>query len=245
MPAAWLREFAKSRISKNVRRALREVQSELAIQRAHRAGVKQAKRFAANGPLRLNLASGYQPKRGWVNVDLMAPDADLRLDLREPLPFADGSVERIYAEHFFEHLSYPALGDSTAWQLELPGEPSEALSFLHECRRVLMDGGVLDIVVPDVEQVLDEYHTRHEQPFPRHEEWWGPKWCDTPMHCVNYVFRQGREHKYAYDCETLTRVLVCAGFVDVRRRPYDPALEAPNHALGSLCIRAHKPRSGG
>jgi predicted SAM-dependent methyltransferase len=234
------RSFAKSYLSSNLRRALREVRTEIGIQRTHRANVKLAQKLSLHPPVRLNLASGFHPKPGWINVDLMAPEADLRLDLREPLPFPDGSVDTIYAEHFFEHLSYPNLGDSSAWQLEPPGQPSEALLFLRECRRVLAPGGTLDLVVPDVEMILDEYHTRHEQPFPRHEEWWGPKWCDTPMHCVNYVFRQGREHKYAYDCETLVRVLVCAGFVDVRRRPFDPALEAPNHRLGSLCVRARR-----
>jgi len=54
-------------------------------------------------------------------------------------------------------------------------------------------------------------------------EWWGPKWCDTPMHCVNYLFRQGREHKYAYDEETLHRVLhaaqgVAPPAVEIQRR---------------------------
>jgi predicted SAM-dependent methyltransferase len=241
MLSSWGRSLAKSYLSKNLRRAIKDVRTEISIQRTHRANLRRAQRLSHAAPLRLNLASGFHPKPGWLNVDLMAPEADLRLDLREPLPFPDASVEMIYAEHFFEHLNYPDLGDSTAWQLETPEQPSEALLFLRECRRVLVPGGTLDLVVPDVEMTLDEYHTRREQPFPRHEEWWGPKWCDTPLHCVNYVFRQGREHKYAYDCETLARVLACSGFTDVRRRPFDPSLEAPNHQLGSLCMRARKP----
>ena len=91
---------------------------------------------------------------------------------------------------------------------------------------------------------LVEYVERREFGFPRHEAWWGPAWCETPMHCVNYVFRQGREHKYAYDEETLTRVIGQAGFVDVRRRTFDPEMDAPNHKLGSLCVIARKPDSG-
>ena len=238
-----LRRLARTYLSRNVRRALRDLREELSIQRTHRANVKRARELPRNGPIRLNLASGFHPKPGWVNVDLTAPHADLRLDLREPLPFADASVDTIYAEHFFEHLSYPDLGDSTAWHLESPDRPSDALQFLRECRRVLVRGGTLDLVVPDAEMMLDEYSTRREQPFPRHEEWWGPKWCDTPMHCVNYLFRQGREHRYAYDCETLMRVLCGAGFTEVQRRAFDPLLDAPNHQLGSLCMRARKPRT--
>jgi hypothetical protein len=61
------------------------------------------------------------------------------------------------------------------------------------------------------------------------------------MHCVNYVFRQGREHKYAYDEETLVRVVGDAGFVDVARRAFNPEMDAPNHKLGSLCVIGRKP----
>ena len=161
----------------------------------HRASSQKARTLASRGePLRLNLASGHHPKPGWVNIDLFAPTADLRLDLREPLPFPDESVAYIYAEHFFEHLNYAEVSDSAGWEGEGPGRPSEAMAFLRECRRVLVRGGILDIVVPDAEGIVQEYANRHTDGFPKYE-WWGPKWCDTPMHCVNYVFRQGREHK--------------------------------------------------
>jgi hypothetical protein len=75
--------------------------------------------------------------------------------------------------------------------------------------------------------------------------WWGPSWCDTDLHRVNYLFRQGREHKYAYDEETLSRVLSSVDFCDVQRREFDPEIDAPNHAIGSLCMIAKKPRAPG
>ena len=216
------------------------MQTEWRIQRIHRASLKEFKRLAPPIPARLNLGSGLRPRPGWINVDLTAPTPDLRLDLREPLPFGDGTVAEIYTEHFFEHLDYASVGDSTAWSLDLPNDPSEALSFLRECQRVLIPGGVLDIVVPDAECILNEYVARREQPCPRYG-WWGPDWCDTPIHCVNYVFRQGREHKYAYDAETMSRVLGRVGFSGITRRPFDPARDAENHAIGSLCVTALKP----
>ena len=108
-----------------------------------------------------------------------------------------------------------------------------------ECQRVLIACGTLHLVVPDVEGIIQEYVDRHRIPFPRYP-WWGPKWCDTPLHCVNYVFRQGAEHKYAYDDETLQLVLRRAGFVHVRRREFDPSLDADNHRIGSLCVVAQK-----
>ena len=198
-----------------------------------------ARRFNGQKGLRLNLGSGYHPKPGWVNVDLLAPTADLCLDLRERLPFADQTAELIYCEHFFEHLSYPNLDDAQAREVEPPGHESEALLFLRECQRVLAPGGTLHLVVPDVEGIIQEYVDRLRIPFP-HDRWWGPKWCDTPLHCINYVFRQGTEHKYAYDDETLQLVLRRAGFVHVRRREFDPSMDADNHRIGSLCVVAQK-----
>jgi predicted SAM-dependent methyltransferase len=171
-------------------------------------------------------------------VDL-SPSADLQLDLREPLPFADESIAEIYTEHFLEHLDLPNVEDPTGWEFEAGARRSDARSFLRECHRVLARGGVLDVVVPDAECIVTEYAERRHRRFPAHE-WWGPKWCTTPMHCVNYVFRQGREHKYAYDEETLSEVLRGAGFTSVARRPFDPARDAENHAIGSLCMHAVK-----
>jgi predicted SAM-dependent methyltransferase len=241
-----MREFVKRQLPRGLIFALKQLRNELSVMARHRRSVKKVPRYAANGPLRLNLASGNRPKSArWVNVDLFAAHADLRLDLREPLPFADNSVSYIHCEHFFEHLEYPNVWDAMGTQLEPPGLPSEALSFLRECRRVLAPGGTLDIGVPDAGRELTQYPTRHEGGFPMNDHWWGPKWADTPMHRINYLFRQGREHKYAYDEETLIPLIAGMGFADVRRRPFDPAMDAPDHDIGSLYVVATKPAAGG
>jgi hypothetical protein len=52
------------------------------------------------------------------------------------------------------------------------------------------------------------------------------EWITTRMECVNYSFRQGDEHKFAYDFETLKRALEIAGFLDVRRRNFNPSLDS-------------------
>jgi predicted SAM-dependent methyltransferase len=240
---SMFRRFVHARVSRPLRFAIRQALLELRIQRLHRASCRDAPRLErTEGPRRLNLACGDHGKAGWINVDLFGPAADLRLDLREPLPFSDNTIAEIYTEHFFEHLDYPNVLDSMGWDLETDNNRSEALEFVRECRRVLVPGGVLDIVVPDAEGLIAEYVVRHQVGFPKHHPWWGPKWCDTPMHCVNYLFRQGREHKYAYDEETLMRVLESAGFVTVTRRTFDATRDAANHAIGSLCVTAVKPR---
>jgi hypothetical protein len=45
-------------------------------------------------PCKLHFGGGDNLKAGWVNVDLHA-SADLRLDVREPLPFPGNSVTMI------------------------------------------------------------------------------------------------------------------------------------------------------
>jgi predicted SAM-dependent methyltransferase len=235
-----LRQQVKSLVPPPLRYALRQLAQEVQIARLHRTSSRKARRLYADaGPLSLNLASGHHPKQGWVNVDLFQTAADLHLDLRRPLPFRDNSARYIYAEHFFEHLEYPNVVESMGWTLEQPANPSEAMQFLRECRRVLAPGGILDIVVPDAEGMIGEYVRRRDLPESG-VEWWGPVWCDNWMHRLNYLFRQGREHKYAYDDATLSQLLRTAGFTDVGRRPFNPAMDAPNHVIGSLCMTARK-----
>ncbi len=235
-----MREFIKRRLSRGLVFALRQLSDEISCMRRHRTGVRNAVRFVHRSPLRLNLGSGDHPKPDWVNVDLFAPVADLRLDLREPLPFPDQSVACIHCEHFFEHLEYPNVWDSMGKELELPGLRSEALNLLRECHRVLVPGGRLDVIVPDAGRKLLQYAKLHEGGLPVPETWFRPKWATTPMHGINYMFRQGREHKYAYDEETLIAIVAAVGFIDVRRRPYDPARDAPDHNIGSLCITSRR-----
>lgn len=51
---------------------------------------------------KLHLGCGSRRFPGWLNLD-MNWKGDMTLDLREGLPFRDGSVELIYSEHSFEH----------------------------------------------------------------------------------------------------------------------------------------------
>ncbi len=232
--------LVEPRVTKGVTRALHTLRDELYLQRLHRASTQRAKRVSRNTPVRLNLGSGFHPKRGWINVDLIDNLSDLQLDLRERLPFDDQTVSQIYSEHFFEHLSFTAFGDSLARQIEAPGQQSDALAFLRECCRVLVPGSRIDIVVPNAEKTLLDYAATRMDASATLDDWWGPGWCDTAMHRVNYVFRQGHEHQYAWDFETLRSAMEIAGFVDVTQRCFDAELDHHNPRR-SLFVVARKP----
>ena len=61
------------------------------------------------------------------------------------------------------------------------------------------------------------------------------------MEDINFPFRQGEEHNFAYDFETLRYILEKSGFVQVKRRDFDPSLDSRDRELGTLYVDAIKP----
>ena len=187
--------------------------------------MRRIKRESWWRPARINLGSGTHVKEGFLNVDLF-PGGDLTLDLRRRLPFESACCELILSEHFFEHIGYP--------------EP--VVSLFRECRRVLRPGGVLRFSVPDTEWPLTEYPQGEDAPYFRacREHGWHPPEYRTRLEHINYHFRQDGEHRFAYDEETATKALSAAGFSEVRRDAFDPALDSPHREVGSLFMWARR-----
>jgi predicted SAM-dependent methyltransferase len=204
--------------TRGVRQACRNLWEEIRVQRLHFASVRRAKRLPKSSDIKLHLGCGPCLKPGWVNVDMYAPQADLHLDLREGFPFPDECASFVYCEHFFEHLEYP----------------SPALNFLGDCWRVLKPGGTLSLGVPDTEWPVISYANGDSTYFDLARDRFHPDWCNTRMHSLNYHFRQAREHKYAYDLETLKQALEKAGFVSVERRDFIPGLDSDARKVDAL-----------
>jgi predicted SAM-dependent methyltransferase len=205
--------------------AARNLLEELWILGVHvPQSLKARYRFRRASGLTIQLGCGPRVKSGWVNVDLKK-GSDVRLDLRRLLPFPAGSSSIIYSEHFFEHLEYPG----------------RAGFLLLECYRVLQSGGILSLVVPDIDLVLRSYVQGGTAEYYEAQKRWHPSWYQTQIEHINYNFRQDGEHRFAYDYETLTRLLEKNGFVDVRRRQFDPALDSPDRLVGSLYVDAKRP----
>ncbi len=91
--------------------------------------------------LRLNIGCGRTFHPAWLNFDLYPADPSVRrVDIRAGLPLADGSCAVVYHAHVIEHL-----------------KPAAARAFLAEVRRVLAPGGIVRVVVPDLEQIAQLY----------------------------------------------------------------------------------------
>lgn len=111
-----------------------------------------------NEKLMLNLGCGERTHPAWINIDLSrklaikglwlirlflrdpVPKNFVNHDLRHGIPYADGVADVAYASHVLEHL-----------------KQKDALSFLKEIYRVLKPGGLIRIVVPDLEGAVVQY----------------------------------------------------------------------------------------
>jgi len=141
---------------------------------------------------KLHLGCGTNILRGWVNIDIEGPEEVLRWDLTRPLPFATGTADFIFNEHFIEHITRP-----------------EASALLSECHRLLASRGVLRISTPSLRKLIDEYLNH------RTIEWVDVGWQPaTPCQMLNESMRLWG-HQFLYDVEELTALLREVGFSDV------------------------------
>lgn len=95
----------------------------------------------AGAPALLNLGCGSFIHDEWTNVDFFSSSEKvIAHNLLQGVPFADDSFDAVYHSHVLEHFG-----------------KADARAFLAECLRVLKPGGVLRIVVPDLEGIAREY----------------------------------------------------------------------------------------
>jgi predicted SAM-dependent methyltransferase len=199
----------------------------------HPRYLARRRRLARGRNLLVNIGCGPFGHDGWINFDLHAhPKVALAVDCRRSLPLADDSCRGIHVEHYFEHL-----------------EPTkEQPRFLTECRRCLMPGGILRIVVPDARKYAEAYVA--------------DGWADlnaigcggeypetafaTKMAALNHVFLQDGEHYGGIDAVLLRETLVAAGFGDTRTVSWregafpEGCIDREQHRFYSLYMEARK-----
>ncbi|MFL6236374.1 MAG: class I SAM-dependent methyltransferase [Thermoanaerobaculia bacterium] len=137
--------------------------------------------------LRLHIGSGNVRLPGWTNVDAQRlPGVDVVADVTRGLDFAD--AEAVFSEHFLEHLAV-----------------DDALRFLLEAHRVLMDGGWVRLTTPNLDWVWST-HYRLEGDETRKRE---------AALAINRAFR-GWRHQFLWNREMLAEALAACGFEAVR-----------------------------
>jgi SAM-dependent methyltransferase len=89
----------------------------------------------------LNLGCGTRFHPDWTNIDVAAESSQVQLhDVRDGLPFPDHTFDVVYHSHLLEHLP-----------------KARAMPFCRECYRVLKNGGIIRVVVPDLERIAKLY----------------------------------------------------------------------------------------
>jgi SAM-dependent methyltransferase len=169
--------------------------------------------------LKLHIGCGPCHLPGWVNLDIHP--APVATNVLWGLPFVDGSARYVFLSHLLEHLFYP----------------NDVQPFLDDIHRVLMPGGVVRIIVPDIEACIDAYQRRDAAFFAGRRRHWGGG-DGEPTRLEDFLAYAGagpdpawlfEAHKFGYDFETLSRALTRAGFADVQRSGYmrsaHPALQ--------------------
>ena len=167
--------------------------------------------------IKINIGCGISGISGWHNLDnsptiilsripglkhiwkLPAWPRDVkRCDVRKGLPFDDNSVRYIYLSHSFHLFTH---------------EESEKIA--RNCHQVLGPGGVLRIVVPDLERIAREY-LADSNPLAS-EKFLSrvslkPSWRD--------FVHPGNNNVQMFDGRSLVHMLRSAGFEDVAVSDY-------------------------
>lgn len=150
----------------------------------------------------LNVGCGTDYKDGWINIDNNSDNniekLDLNWDLRNPLPFADNSVDYIFNEHFFEHLTV-----------------EESRAAMQDFMRTLKPGGVMRIAMPDMEDVVELYLDKNWKKRPIFKNH-GLTFVQTRAEMVNMSFHWWG-HKWLYDWEELVRRAHEIGYDKIQR----------------------------
>ncbi|MBN2198089.1 methyltransferase domain-containing protein, partial [Candidatus Wolfebacteria bacterium] len=196
-----------------------------------------------NNNQKLHLGCGLNTPEGWLNVDgswnawlmkfsflrkiigklKLIPQKQLNIawksdilihDLRKLLPFNDNSFKVIYMSHLLEHFYL-----------------NEAKKLLKECFRVLKPGGILRVMVPDLEEMINNYIKKENNKEPKKEEeliaynfMKGLNIREEKRLTTNFFYRiyksvkDFHSHKWMYDEESLTFYFKKVGFCGVKKK---------------------------
>ena len=157
------------------------------------------------------LGSGSSYVNNFINIDFFGNKMiDYGMDLRFPFKIESNSINGIFSEHTFEHLSHL--------------EVDNALS---ECCRILKPEAKIRIIVPDLSILIERYCSSDDEWF---QNWQDLVLKDPSRHYMkkyfskmfainftaNYYF-----HKSFWDFESLEKALSTHGFIYIIKCDYN------------------------
>ncbi len=211
---------------------------------------------------RVNLGCGQTPIKGWRNFDNSLsirlakipslPTILLKLgllklnqyqfiyfarvndieygDVTKGLPLQNESINVIYSSHMLEHL-----------------DQAESDIFLKEAYRVLIKGGIIRLVVPDIRKQVEQYVVSGDaDTFVKATSLWTTR-PKTIIQRLRLLLAGFRHHLWMYDGKSLSDLLEKHGFVNPKILPpgetsisnYDP-LDLFERSSESIYVEAEK-----
>jgi predicted SAM-dependent methyltransferase len=181
----------------------------------------------------LDIGCGPNTHQDYINLDYgWHPGVNLCWDITRGIPIKSNTLEGIFTEHCFEHISFCFI-----------------LPILVECYRVLQPGGSIRIILPDGELYLKGYSSILQDknapilPYALRDKING---FYSPIMSINRVFRD-EGHVFIYDFDCLFQLLERVGFESIQKLSFgigrNPRLliDSPSRAIESLYVEAVKP----
>lgn len=151
--------------------------------------------------LALHLGSSHNIIAGFINIDGNPLRKNtMYFDIRNKLPFGNNAVSCIFVSNVFEHFF-----------------PDEIELVIKDIYRCLSNGGIMRIVVPDLEKAISAYNNKDYKffhDFPRSYKSLGGRFSNA-MFC-------DAQHRLAYDFSYMSELLAYAGFnlVNIQKLEY-------------------------
>ena len=170
------------------------------------------KAYLDNMPIKaLHLGCGPNILKGWLNTDVNAYEPAVCLDAIRPFPIEDNTLDYIFSEHMFEHISYES-----------------GKTMLRECYRTLKPGGILRLTMPTMDFLVKLYNEPDEELHQRYARWslqqFAPQMYEDfasrnekmSMALVVNNFMRFWGHQMIYNFSLLHTMLEQTGFINMK-----------------------------
>ena len=163
--------------------------------------------------LKLNLGCGGKTFEGMINIDKYNDFADVKMDALV-LEYEDNSCGLVYSNNLFEHF-----------------DRVECIAALKEWWRVLKDNGLMIIMCPDCEAVINAYGLLMDIP---------EMFNSMMMMIFGWADGPGQQHKFGYNPATLWDIVEKNGFAPEIIYKDIPIRPTPNMTIIARAIKNGK-----